>query len=72
MTTTSTEQTKAAINAIAAVAEAIRALGTVPSGHLYAQVMGHLSLESFEGIIRTLVRAGLVRESSNELTWVAS
>ena len=51
----------------ATVGDAIRELGSVPSGHLYARLMGHLSLEEFNEIISTLVRAGLVRRDANHL-----
>jgi hypothetical protein len=52
------------------VAEAIRELGSVPSGHLYANLLGHLTLENYKSIIRTLRGAGLVEESNHVLTWV--
>lgn len=64
------EQIHAAIQATAAVAEAIRELGSVPSGHLYAQLCGKLELGAYQGIIRTLKGAGLVSEKNNVLTWV--
>jgi hypothetical protein len=63
-------QTQAAVHMILAVADAIRELETVPEGHLYARLMGHMSLENFTKIIDTLVNAGLVtRESSHLLVW---
>ena len=67
-----TEQKRLAAVAglIAAVAETIRDLGSVPSGHLYAQLMGHMSFESYEAIIGWLVRSGVVRrEPSHLLVW---
>lgn len=64
------KQRQAAIAMTRALAEAIRDLKEVPAGHLYAQVMGHLSLETFESIIGILVGAGLVtRAGSHMLTW---
>ena len=63
------QEKKAAVNAALALSEAIRELGSVPSGHLYARVMGHLSLQSYESIIRILKNTGLVSESSDVLTW---
>ncbi len=60
-----------AVNAALAMAEAIRTLGSVPSGHLYAQVMNTLSLASYDNVIRALVNARLVRkDSSHLLTWI--
>ena len=53
------------------VADAIQELGSVPAGHLYAAVMGHMSLETFEGIVGVLVGAKLVRrDASHLLTWI--
>jgi hypothetical protein len=74
MSTALTEAERARLNAgvlaTLAVAEAIRELGSVPSGHLYARLMGQLSVESYGAIIRTLKGAGLVEEKSHLLTWV--
>ncbi len=64
-------QAQAATGAVLAVAECIRDLGSVPSGHLYARLIGHMSVESFQSFIATLVRAGLVREHANHLLeWI--
>jgi hypothetical protein len=60
----------ASVLATMAVAEAIRELGSVPSGHLYARLMGQLSLESYETILRTLRGAGLVEQKNHVLRWV--
>lgn len=55
---------------VEAVAESIRELGEVPSGHLYALCMGHMSLERYDAVISSLVRAGVVRRSAAHLlTW---
>ena len=70
MKTDQKAQVTAALEAVRAVADAIRELKRVPSGHLYAIVMPHLSLESYEKIIGTLKGAGLVREEFHELIWV--
>ncbi len=65
------EKAVAAVSALLALAETIRELGTVPSGTLYAQVMGCLTLEQYESAIRTLIRTGLVIEDqSHLLRWV--
>jgi hypothetical protein len=55
---------------IAAIAEAIRGLREVPSGHLYAQLMGHMTLDQYGQVIAILKRAGLVEEKSHLLRWV--
>jgi len=62
---------RAAVKVIAAMAEAIRDLGTVPAGILYAHVCGTLTIESFENVIGILKGAGLVEEkASHELRWI--
>ena len=42
---------------IVAVADAIKALGSIPSGHLYARLMPHMSLEAYQAIIGVLKQA---------------
>ena len=67
----SAPEIKAALGIVQAVADAIRELGEVPSGHLYANLMSHLSLAQFEQILGVLKGAGLVRESpAHLLTWI--
>ena len=65
---------EAALNAVQvahAVAEVIRNLGEVPSGHLYAQVMGVMDLHQYEQVIDILVDARLVeRIPSHLLRWI--
>ena len=60
----------AAINTVKILADTIRDLGSIPSGHLYAQVMGHLSLQQYEGAVSLLLKTGLVKQSGHLLTWV--
>lgn len=62
-------QVKAALAVTIAVAEAIRELGEVPSGTLYAQLLGRVDLQGYQAIIRNLKSAGLVSESAHLLTW---
>jgi hypothetical protein len=61
--------TLAALQTVAAVGDAIRSLKTVPSGVLYAQLMGHLTLGQYNAIIAALVNAGVVVEQNHLLTW---
>ena len=63
------EKQKAALEIIQAVADTIKELGSVPSGHLYAQLMGHLNLDQYNQIIGVLKSSGLVSESNHLLTW---
>lgn len=65
------EQVAAVLGMMKAVADAIRDLGQTPSGDLYAVVMGHMSLATYEQIIDRLVKAKLVRrDPSHLLTWI--
>lgn len=66
-----TDQKKAAFNAILVVTEAIREAHEIPSGALYALLMAKgCTFEAFERIIRMIVNTGLVRKSGDLLTWV--
>lgn len=64
------KQVTAAIMMAAAVGDAIRDLGSIPIGHLYAQLMGRMSLDTYNGLIAILKQTNLVEEKSNLLTWV--
>ena len=60
-----------AIELVRTVADSICELGEVPSGHLYARVMGVMDPRCFERIVTLLVDAGLVeRTPSHLLRWV--
>lgn len=60
-----------AIQAVASIGRMIRDAKRIPSGHLYAQLMGHLSLDKYELAIRLLKQESLIAEKSNELIWIA-
>jgi hypothetical protein len=64
------DDVKAALAVVAAVTETIRELGEVPSGHLYARLMGRMSLETYNQIIQTIKNTGLVSETGHVLKWV--
>ena len=70
MIATTQNDVKAALGILRAVADAIRELGEVPSGHLYAHLMSKVSLEQYEQVIGILKQAGLITESNHLLTWV--
>jgi hypothetical protein len=42
----------------------------IPSGHLYAATSRVISLEMHQQIVKSMVDAGLVRESNHLLTWI--
>ncbi|UOF83050.1 transcription factor E2F-4 dP-2/DNA ternarY [Caudoviricetes sp.] len=61
----------AAIQVIKAIADSIKELGEVPSGHLYAMVAGHMDLTTYDKIINILIASNLIkREDSHLLVWV--
>jgi hypothetical protein len=64
------EQIGTAVGMVAAIAETVRELGKVPSGELYAQLMGTVSMQQYEQIIGLLKRAELVKVENHELVWI--
>ena len=66
-----TSEAIAAVRVAHAVAETIRELGQVPSGHLYARLMGIMELHQYEQVIGLLVDARLIeRTPSRLLCWI--
>ncbi len=68
--TVTKEQIVAALQTIQVVADLIRLKGSIPSGHLYAELCGVVSLDLYQSVITRLKGAGLVRESGHLLTWI--
>lgn len=67
------EELSASLQVIKAVADTIRELKEIPSGHLYAQLMtSGMTLNQYQQIISMLKRTGLVSESNNLLTWTGN
>jgi hypothetical protein len=64
------EQVAAYIKLVQAIADTIKDLGSVPSGHLYAHLMGLVDLDSYNKIINILKESGRVKEENYMLTWV--
>lgn len=58
-----------ALIGVKAVAEAIKELKSVPSGRLYAEVQGKLSLDQYEKVIAILVRTRIITKKNNLLIW---
>lgn len=70
MTNIDREQIVLGVQATGAIAEAIRELGTVPAGTLYAHLMSKFSIQQFDAIIAILVKAGLVSNIGHQLRWI--
>lgn len=58
------------LEVVVVVRNTIRDLGAVPSGELYAHLMGYMSLETYESIIQLLLDAGVVTSSNHVITWM--
>ena len=66
-----TSEALALVRVAHAVAETIRELGAVPSGHLYARIMGVMELHQYEQVIDLLIDARLIeRDRSHLLRWI--
>ena len=63
-------QLKALKELTIALAQAIHDLGSVPSGHLYARVMGSISLPTYQMMIAQLEKTKLVKNENHLLTWI--
>lgn len=63
------EKEKKALEIVRTVANVIRELREIPSGHLYARLMEVLTLDEYNQIIGLLKRAGLVTETYYNLKW---
>jgi len=69
---TTKEQLVAGLNTLRALADTVKELGEVPSGHLYNVVMGIMDLQAYEKAISLLVGSGIVRRRGNVLVWALS
>jgi len=63
-----TKEVQAALEALAALAEAIQVAGSVPSGELYAHA-GCPSIETWERMLGLLERSKLIRRDGHLLVW---
>ena len=64
------KQAAAQIELIKILADTIKESKEIPNGHLYAAVMGSVSLDVYQSCIGILKRAGLVKETYNMLIWI--
>lgn len=64
-------QVEAYIEICRTIAEAVKEAGEfgIPSGHVYAMLIGTMSLQTYEGIIDKLKGAGLIREDNSHLLY---
>lgn len=64
------KQVQTQLEILRAVADAIKELGSVPSGVLYAHLMSYMSLSQYERFISLLIDAKVISKSGNVLTWI--
>lgn len=67
------EQVTAAVQKMVMVGMAVKEAGPegIPSGHLYATLMGSMTLETYNRIIAELKRQRIINEKNNVLTFIA-
>lgn len=70
MAAPTTAELKAALALTFAVAEVIREKGEIPSGELYSLLMDKVTFEGYQGLLRTLTNAKLIKVSNHLITWV--
>ena len=64
------EQRQALVDVLVILGQAIREAGEIPSGHLYAMLMGKMGLNTYTQMITLLKKQGLVSEEYHLLKWV--
>lgn len=67
---TTKAEVSSAVQVVIAVGEAIKAFGKVPNGELYANLMGRMSMETYEKVIGLLIKTGAVKEENHVLIWI--
>ena len=61
---------RARIEVCLALRDAIKELGSIPSGHLYANVCGSIDLQTYTWAIEQIKAAGLIEERTHLLVFV--
>jgi hypothetical protein len=64
------EQLTAVLEVLVSMAEVVRTAGEIPAGHLYARMMGSVSLATYRQLEARLVGSGLVEKRGHLLRWV--
>jgi hypothetical protein len=60
----------AALSMVMAIGDAIKELGSVPNGVLYANICGHIPYGAYMQSIAILEQSGVITQKNNVLTWV--
>lgn len=64
-----TEKAQAMIDFLRAFADTIKQAKQIPSGHLYAAVMGSISLETYQRLIDKMVEMKIIRVRNHVIYW---
>lgn len=68
---TTTATVTATFELLKALAETIHHAGEIPSGELYARIMGKVTLRDYNRLVAALKRTGLVTETPGHLLrWI--
>lgn len=68
--TINSEHLKLAFDLVVAMAGIVKSKKEIPSGHLYAMVMGTFNLDEYQKIEGFLLHTGLVEKKGDLLKWV--
>jgi len=63
------KEVNAAAKCVVFIAELIRELGEIPSGHLYAQLIGRVTLDQYNSLISIVKKTFPVKEVNHNLIW---
>lgn len=59
----------AQLDAIESIMDIVRTAKSIPSGHLYAHLMGSVSLDQYQAFLSAAKQTGFISESNHLLTW---
>lgn len=63
-------QIEAALAKMMAIADAIRELGSVPSGVMYAQVCDRVNINEYKSILKILEKQKLITVKNDLIEWI--
>lgn len=66
------EQAMKLVEVMGIVASVIKEVGSIPSGHLYAQLMGKMSFETYQDMIATMERLNVISVKNHLITYTAN
>lgn len=61
---------KVVLEIIKIIADAIKEVGNIPSGHLYVRLMNYMSLSTYESIINILEKGNFIQVKNHLITWI--